>query len=182
MKKTKILILLLVILCFFFTGCSMSYTVEEYNHCTFGISKDDCFMGSFGVDYDKSGVIEITVPDTYKDLPVLALGGYFGRGVPTPFCIEIIKDVEQHAFVSNYVSEKDEFDEVVVKINIGKNIKEFDCLSLEEYYGIYEGENDEVMNVLYHFTYQFNIDSDNATFYSKDGIAYYKSNDQEVKY
>ncbi|MBR5093542.1 MAG: hypothetical protein IK095_00470 [Oscillospiraceae bacterium] len=46
------------------------------------------------IDYDPdSGVTAFTIPERWGDYPVIALGGYYGRGAPCPFSIEV-KGVE----------------------------------------------------------------------------------------
>ena len=43
-----------------------------------------------GLVYDPdSGVTEFTIPDSYGEYPVVALGGYVGRGAPCPFDIRV---------------------------------------------------------------------------------------------
>ena len=93
MKKFTALILSIV-LAFLLTGCidevSMLYTEDaEKDGLTIVINKTAhcCFVGRF----EYTDETEITVPDEYNGIPITILGGYFGRGVPSPFTISLAK-------------------------------------------------------------------------------------------
>jgi len=94
---------------------------------------------------------EITLPDTYNKKPVTSLGGYHGRGVPTDFYITCKNE--------NNIAEMNKGN---FTLNIGKNINEI-----------------EVCNCLELISY-VNCSDKNKTFYSKDGLLYYKSDDKIV--
>lgn len=43
-----------------------------------------CFVGEYNcIEYTENS--EITIPDDYEGIPIKRIGGYYGRGVPTPF-------------------------------------------------------------------------------------------------
>jgi len=95
---------------------------------------------------------EITIPDTYNKKPVTSLGGYYGRGVPTAFYITCKNE-----------NDIEEMNKGNFTLNIGKNINEikaYNCLEIISY---------------------VNCSDKNETFYSKDGLLYYKSDDAIVE-
>ena len=79
-----ILVLLVSFIFSQFSGCCMFYEKVQLDKVTIFEGVSDCFVAKFYWDGHEK---EITFPDTYNKKPVNSLGGYFGRGVPTPFRI-----------------------------------------------------------------------------------------------
>ena len=118
--------------------------------------------------YDlNSGISEITIPDTYGDYPVKALGGYIGRGAPCHFFIEV------KGFKSNRNVDPDRVGESGIDhlfyydlvMNIGPNIREVFAYRTCHSSG----------NIGYVVRLYVNCDPDNPRFYSENGRLYTKS-------
>lgn len=81
-----------LIFCSLFTlSACTTYTSywEEDGGILFGYSeyKNEAFIGDYFWRGHLGEDMDIVLPNTYKDAPVTALGGYHGTGVPTPFAI-----------------------------------------------------------------------------------------------
>ena len=192
MKKLISLILSLVI-ALSLTGCidevSMLYTEDaEKDGLTIVINKTAhcCFAGSF----EYTDETEITVPDEYNGIPIKMLGGYRGRGAPSPFSISLAEKYMNAEEGSDYnfifssdISEDDIKDEYTVEnikfvLNIGKNIKKIEYVAMDTYY---PHINDDNSITFYHPIVEINCSEDNKYFFSKDGRLYDKKSGEEVE-
>ena len=114
-----------------------------------------------------SGISEITIPEMYGDYPVKALGGYIGKGGPSPFGIQV------KGFGTNMVVDPDDASAVGVDkitcydlvLNIGPNIRE--VITYRACY--FKGSKGYVVRLY------VNCDPDNPKFYSENGRLYTKS-------
>ena len=79
-----------------FSGCVLEETSLLYSDYTeidgfyVAINKtaNCCFVGSYNcTEYTEN--LEVTIPDDYEGIPIKRIGGYYGRGVPTPFSINL---------------------------------------------------------------------------------------------
>lgn len=147
----------------FFIGCSSFYK--------------ECFVGDYQWDGSEEGK-NIIVPDTYKTYPVTELGGYFGRGVPTPFFVSL---PEEYAisFVTDceptetpeWYPQGYEVVNLTFRLNIGKNLQ-----------GVfYTGnpyharENGDGSYTLFCVSYYVTCSSENSVFYCEEGRLYRKN-------
>ncbi len=122
-----------------------------------------------------SGVTEFTIPDSYGEYPVVALGGYVGRGAPCPFDIRV-KGIQSSLGVSPSGGTFGKVDgkkvDVIyhdVTLNLGANIKEI-FANQSGHYVETGGDRGEV-HVVRVF---FNCDPSNRQFYSENGRLYDK--------
>ena len=82
-------------------GCSLAYNFEvedEFAFCTNKIA-NCCFVGSCAPSGEER---VITIPDEYNGIPITRIGGYFGRGVPEPFCIDLAEEYPTAEIYSSY--------------------------------------------------------------------------------
>lgn len=148
-------------------------------------SANCCFVGQYNCTaYTEN--MEITIPDEYDGMPVTRLGGYCGRGLPTPFQISLA-DLYMNAPEGskyNTVSSSNTIDaencvveDVVFILNIGENIKTIEYVTMDNYYP-HINEDDSI--TYYHPVVKINCSDSNKHFYSKDGKLYYKNTDELV--
>ena len=166
MKKALALFL---ILCFIpCCGCSLHYgektiTKDYLTYYQSSVSKV-CFAGCYEWD-GKEESTTITIPDEVDGYKVTKLGGYIGRGVPTPFYIDFSNvgsyyygDIPDNAEIITYH----------FTLNIGKNLNEIQKVVIDDYFKI----NDTEQYARLCFT--VNCHKDNKHFYSEDGRLYNK--------
>lgn len=155
-----------------------------------GINKtaNCCFAGSFDCDkYIEN--MEITIPDHYEGIPIKRIGGYFGRGVPTPFCISVadlymnapdksefdcIYTGDIHSFK---IEEEYKVEELKFTLNIGRNVDTIAKVSMDCYY---PHINSDGSITFYHPVVNINCSDKNKHFYSKDGKLYIKETNELV--
>lgn len=126
------------------------------------------------IDYDPdSGVTAFTIPDHWGDYPVIALGGYYGRGAPCPFSIEV-KGVDAALGVypeaGSFGKVNGKRAEIVyhdLTLNLGANIREIFANQSGMY--VKRGEDGGEIHVVRVY---FNCDPANRSFSSEDGRLY----------
>jgi hypothetical protein len=194
-KKFLVIILSIsLILCLsgcFFEGVSLFYSdIAEVDGFCVGINETSncCFVGGYNcTEYTEN--LEITIPDDYQGMPIKRIGGYYGRGVPTPFSISLAdlymnapEDSDYNAVFSGdikefEISEKYTVEDVIFNLNIGKNIEVIDFVVMDEYY---PHINEDGSIVFYHSVVNINCSNENKHFYSKDGKLYNKKTDELI--
>ena len=132
--------------------------------------------GVSSVTYDPaSGSSLIVIPESYGDYPVVGLGGYVGKGGPSPFDIEVkgvrstVRVSPSYGYFGKVNGKKVNLIYHDVTLNLGPNIKEI----YADQHGLYvetEGDRGEV-HVVRVFV---NCDPANRSFYSEDGRLYDK--------
>ena len=155
-----------------------------------GINKtaNCCFVGSFECDeYIEN--MEITIPDSYEGMPVKRIGGYFGRGVPTPFSISVgglyMNAPDESEFDSIYtgdihnfeIEEEYKVEDLKFTLNIGKNVDTIANVSMDSYY---PHINSDGSITFYHPVVNINCSDKNKYFYSKNGKLFVKETDELV--
>lgn len=170
-------------------GVSMLYTESaEKDGFNIAVNKtaNCCFVGSF----EYTDETEITVPDEYNGIPITRLGGYFGRGVPSPFTISLAEKYMNAKEASDYsgvfggdISEyeiKDEYSVENIKfvLNIGKNIKSIEKVVMDNYY---PHINEDNSITFYHPVVEINCSEDNKYFFSKDSRLYDKKSGEQIE-
>ena len=195
MKKFLVILLSIsVMFCLsgcFFDGVSSFYSNHaEVDGFYIGINKisNCCFVGDYRcTEYTDN--LEITIPDEYEDIPVKRIGGYYGRGVPTPFSISLsdsyMNAAEGSKYDSIFCGDINEFEiledhvieDVVFNLNIGKNIEIIEFVTMDEYY---PHINDNGSITFYHPVVNINCSDENKHFYSKDGKLYDKKTDELI--
>ena len=147
----------------------------------------NCFVGPYYWNGDPENMT-LTIPDTYNNFPVTELGGYSGRGVPTPFEV-LLPDEYNVEFGTNYNPKdypEDTSDlypngykvvELKFSLIIGKNLSKIKN-TLMGYYAVKQTDGSYI---LYHAVYYVTCAEENKAFYSKDGRLYYKANDELIE-
>lgn len=165
----KLLALLSIICLMFCCGCSMHYgeTTIDMDNVTFYPSKVNtvCFAGRYNWD-GSSDKMTINIPDEVDGYKVTKLGGYTGRGFPTPFYIDFSSvgsicyhdDIPDNAEIITYH----------FTLNIGKNLNELQRVVIDRYCKIKDTDK------YAEFAFTVNCHKDNKHFYSLDGKLYNK--------
>ncbi len=183
MKRKNMIIIILVVILFLglLFAFSFPFIVLAHNYSD-TIKSDDGFVYLVRDTFKKAGVEsytydpssdnkEIIIPEVYEEYPVKGLGGYFGRGAPGPFHVEL-KGINSSGHVgpsdgsfSWYTEGKNlEYVYYDLVLNIGPNIREIFASQL----GI---ESNGYLHLVRVFV---NCASDNPKFYSENGVLYNK--------
>ena len=147
-----------------------------------------CFVGGFEcIEYTDN--MELTIPNEYKGIPITQIGGYFGRGVPSPFYISVA-DLYMNAppgsdyegtFSGNIhnfnIPVEYNVETLVFNLNIGKNIEEVEYVSMHDYY---PHINEDGTITFYQPAGIINCSEENKHFYSKDGKLYDKNTNELI--
>ena len=168
----------------FYYSC-YGYELEEWQDFSVGYHPETgrAFLGVYHWD-GREETMDIPLPDEVFDCRVTALGGYFGRGVPVPFTVELPEGFghTREGFgedLWDYALEKYPNAEVVelpFTVHIGKDLKEIQ----EEAFGSCYGFTAEGHEVLYHITLTVDCDPANKTFYSENGVLYERATGKPV--
>ena len=194
--KRLLVIILAAFLAFGISTCDFERVALLYSDSAtkdgfyIGINKtaNCCFVGGYGcTKYTEN--LEITIPDDYNGIPIKRIGGYYGRGVPTPFSISLADLYMNAPEGSDYntvlcgdinkfkISEQHTVEDVVFNLNIGKNIESIEYVSMDKYY---PHINEDGSIVFYHAVVNIDCSEKNKHFYSKDGKFYSKKNDELI--
>lgn len=127
-----------------------------------------------------------TVPDEFDGHQIKVFGGKYGQY--RPFHIDIVHDDETFKctkdLFDNYQLDNDHtYDEYVFVINLGANISEINIID-ENLYGVRETTDDNgnsIDEIVYRISYYFNVDPENKTFYSENGVVYWKDTNEPVE-
>ncbi len=189
MKRLVAFVFALVII-FSFTGCdflediSLLYDGNVYVdnlHICINDTADCCFAGPYICEEYTEGM-EITIPDEYEGMPVKRIGGYYGRGVPTPFYFDMSNlftgsSGEAYYFNMSTVDEAQyEIVDLPYVLNIGKNLDSI--VYVENRY--YPHIEDDGSVVYYHPVVSVNCSEENETFYSENGRLYSRKDNSLV--
>ncbi len=193
MKK---LLTIILTICLFFSlsGCileEVSLLYEEnvkFNNFDIFINEiaNCCFVSAYECEeYTKD--YEILIPNEYNGMPIKYIGGYHGKGAPTPFFISVSNLINApegskycsifHYVDDNEIPEKHSIENISFTLNIGKNIKSVNHVMMEDYY---PHINDDGSITFYHPVVYINCSEDNKHFYSKNGKLYNKQTDELV--
>ncbi len=192
--KKLLTVLCVVVSMTFFSGCCLFYDlVRNVNGFDVGYSArtNDAFLGSYSWD-GKEESLNIEIPEEYKGAPITSLGGYFGRGVPTPFNIEVSRQAQQLLSPNALrwsgmdIRTAARLDNVVVEyytfnVRLSKNIKELQLISLDRLTVSITEENQVEYYKVYVLKCNFTCDEDNKVFYAQDGKLFYKNSGKLVE-
>lgn len=150
---------------------------------------DEAFVDTYhwdGTDEAKN----IVIPEEYNDMKITALGGYYGRGVPCTFGIELPESyTETLCDEANYWTSSWDYEDVGsvdtvylnFNIHLSKNVEEITLHSLDTFReGKYFDGEEYHTKIIIVLLYKFTCDEDNETFYAKDGKLYYREDDSVV--
>ena len=189
--------LLVVMLVFLTTACNLRSdfalfydTPEDINGLTVSVNQNAncCFVGSYEVtEYIEN--MEIIIPDEYEGIPITRIGGYFGRGVPTPFYIDVSKvfmnapeNSDYAGVYGDHISRFSINDEYTIEyipftLKLGKNISSVEYVAMDFYY---PHINEDNSITFYHPMIKIECSEENEYFYSKDGKLYDRKTDELV--
>ena len=191
-KKTVIFLSLIiaVVCCLALPGCFSAVLYEyagEENGVSFYANKytKQAFARPLAWDGDENSMV-YTVPDTFNGYKVTQLGGNHGSGGISYFVVNlpaVYDGLESVTFFTNTPEEMTEenSEELVFTVNIGQNISTLERGNIVSYCGYGEAAT-RTIEKYYIVKLYFNCDSGNSTFYSRDGVLYYKSNDQKAEF
>ncbi len=178
-----------LLLHFFGSNIYILYTSQaESDGFWIGINKiSNCaYVGEYDCIYLSPGENRtITIPDTFRGVPVVNIGGYFGTHAPPhPFRIYLADPATcapqgstyQKAFGSFYFSNIKEtytVQNIVFDLYIGKNIRHIESIDMDRYYSYLNEDN---TLTLYHPVVRVHCSKDNKYFYSEDGKLYNREN------
>ena len=176
-KKGRIVLLLLAILLavglFSIRDAAMFYTgpvTEDAQKYYVNKISRRAFAGSYIWDGDPDHMT-VTIPDEVDGLPVTALGGYYGRGVPTFFGVTLPEAYRSTITPQEWMEVQEE---LVFTVELSKHVKELNCVDMGyDTVGVRPGTA-----VRYHVSYVYQYDAENPTFYARDGVLYRRSDGQ----
>lgn len=96
--------------------------------------------------------LNIIIPEYYKDLKVTGIGGYFGRGLPMPFYIDISEAFDEKTEWINEIDYLDEIIELPFVLKIPENISYEDIKIDSADYSQYRVDEDKIIE--YHISIQ----------------------------
>ncbi len=192
MKKLLVLFLC-VFTCLTFTGCSLLFEYQTDAIDNFDIGYSEILNKAFVSSYNWDGTDEtkkIVIPEEYNGTRITALGGYYGRGVPCAFGIELPDSYQNNLcgevnqwICSDIYEDVESVDTIYLNFNlhISKNIEQITKHTLDCFYegAYFDGENYD-SKIMVVFLYNITCDERNKTFYAKDGKLYYRQNDNLV--
>jgi len=190
MKKFLALILPIILL-FCLTGCvfeevSLLYSVDGEKdgfYIAVNETANCCFVGGYTcTEYVKNQ--EITIPDEYENKPITRIGGYCGRGVPSPFYISLeelymnaLEGSEYAAVFCGDISDDYHVEELPFIFHIGQNIKTIEYVEMEQYY---PHINEDGSITFYHPVVYVICSENNTYFYSQNGKLYDKKTNELI--
>ena len=192
MKRILGLLLLVTVICSF-CGCSLLYDYESYAVGSFDVGYSSALNNAFLGAYNWDGTEEnmnIVIPESYNGIKITELGGYFGRGVPSPFTISLtdnaLNALCENAMEWQYVSDTANIDNCNIQylrfeLNVSKYISEVENFYAGDITVAKYVENGEVKYNAYVLTCYVTCDADNEKFYAKDGKLYFKETDTLVE-
>lgn len=167
----------------------MKYDDTEALHTAYNVISREAFAGGYVWDGSEEAKT-ITVPDRTHGVKITALGGHYGKGVPTPFCAVLPEEYQSWGEGvcgdrETYESTRKEKEAAGVKcslqeikffVEIGRYVKNVE-LTTDEYYVRNEADGSVTFT---HPAYYFLCDEGNQSFYSKDGRLYESGTDALV--
>ncbi len=175
----------IVFLCL--SSCSLTYAYQADENgiqICYSELENNAFIGSVSLESEETE--EIILPNEYNGIPITVLGGYFGRGVPTPF--NVIFD-SPHEEGKGFITWNDETDDsfkdatihdLTLSLILPKNLKSIDYV--EKYvHGVELTNEDGTTHAeIYRVRLCLSIDENNAYFYSEDGKLYDRKTNQLI--
>ena len=192
MKKVFVIFLVLSLI-FSLCGCSLMYEYVNNAIGAFDVGYSKNLNKAFLAEYKWNGSAEgmnISTPDKYNDATITGLGGYTGRGVPSPFMISLSNEAKTllcpdatEWYYASHTSNEDntEVQYLRFQLHIGEHIKELEKLSMGGIILASYEENGAEKNIIFVLTCYVTCDDDNKTLYAKDGKLYYRKDNVLVE-
>ena len=190
--KRITLVILSIFLVFSLCGCSLWYKYVNSAVDSFDIGYSEKLNKAFFAGYKWDGTAEsanIILPEEYNETKITGLGGYTGRGYPSPFYIDVTDeakeklcpDATEWSYADHTANVKDANIQILpFQLHISKNIKEIKNLSMGGIVLAEYEENGETISNIYVLTCYVTCDENNETFYAKDGKLYFKRTNELV--
>ena len=192
MKKLFVAFLCFIT-CLSLTGCSLLFDYQNDAIDNFDIGYSDVLNEAFVSSYNWDGTDEtkkIVIPEEYDGIKINALGGYYGRGVPCAFGVDLpdsylndLCDEVNQWFCSDIYEDVESVDTIYLNfdLHISKNIEQITKHTLDCFYeGTYFDGEDYHSKIIVVLLYNITCDEGNKTFYAKDGKLFYRQNDELV--
>ena len=144
---------------------SLTYTIGITDDCSIYYNNDNAFLGKCSYKEDK-----IELPSEYKGVKIESLGGYYGSGAPVVFHVDTRRVLPNLVSSTSYEIGPQDPEKEYEESNLSLDIvlpKYLKTVKVAEAYSDYylETENNNYHVNVY---YNFEIDSDNKTFYSEN--------------
>ena len=192
MKKLYVAFLCFIT-CLSLTGCSLlfDYQNDAIDNFDIGYSKvlNEAFVSSYNWD-GTDDTKKIVIPEEYNGIKINALGGYYGRGVPCAFGVDLpdsylndLCDEVNQWVCSDIYEDVESVDTIYLNfdLHISKNIEQITEHTLNCFYeGTYFDGEDYHSKIIVVLLYNITCDEGNKTFYAKDGKLFYRQNDELV--
>lgn len=118
MKKKIISFILLILCSVLLAGCAMEYyTTEEDGNFTYALAKKKAFLAGYTWDGTEEGM-KITVPKKFDGKKIVAIGGFYGRGLPMPFTVDSSAYYQADVNSGAELIQENEVDHVEKKIQL----------------------------------------------------------------
>lgn len=132
--------------------------------------------------WDGTDGAEIVIPDAMNGYRITAIGGFYGRGVPTPFYVSApeLWDGGDTTCLSAEEAERieeeypdAEIGEYALSLSLGKNLREINTASLG---GYLRKDGQRVVRIKWYVT----CDEENKAFYAEEGHLYRRDTGEAV--
>lgn len=192
MKITKKFMFISSILSSFFcSSCSLTYDYIEEDNIDIGYSKIERSAYIGRISSKETEERNIVLPSKYKNIVIKELGGYFGRGVPTHFGIDILINPsfsyeEMYTTKEEYIYQSDlnwwdDYEVTTYKyyITLPSKLEKFTYTACKEIFVVTtKKEDDSIFAYIYRPVYYFFIVEENPDFYTEEGKLYNKKTNQ----
>ena len=192
--KTIISIISVILVCAALFGCTF-YTYEQSSdgRFAFGVNKRGKDVFCMSCEWS-GGDTSFVIPDEFMGYKVTTLGGYAGRGVPSPFSVQVdLRELYPHdgeygeysasddGYFDEHVDPADDYDILTFNIHLGKNIVNLNYIDGKKYYykNLFIDDNIE-SDCLCKIVYYFTVDENNPKLYAEGGKLYYRESGELV--
>lgn len=160
----------------------------SYSHLDFNSAEVGAIQWNCDLDYT-----EFTVPDTIGLHKINTLGGYGGHEVSS-FTVEpddahylLGYSIYDDEYLQNNIQiPNDNYSECKIVINLGEYIDSINRISLKHWLvNRVEMSNNwhepQTYDIICKIEYYFNVDPENKTFYSENGVVYWRDTNEPVE-
>lgn len=132
--------------------------------------------------WDGTDGAEIVIPDEMNGYRITAIGGFYGRGVPTPFCVTAPKEwntrFDSFIFGGKAPEEETEYPnaevtDCTITLVLGKYLKEINGVALGSYVS---ADGQQALRLRWYVT----CDEENKVFYAENGHLYRRDTGETV--
>ena len=170
-------------------SCSLFYDYDKEGRFGIGYSKIENSAFIADVDYDFGDDRKIILPSDYNGIKIKTLGGYFGRGVPSPFGLSVkaehfFPDADRYYTTSesNLYDQnsgwwdKTEIVNCPIEIVLPQYLEKIDYLTLDVIsVGEFETKSGKTLAKIFRPTFSFSISETNKYFFTRGGKIYNKN-------